>query len=172
MNETIKTLVERRSVRKFTDKQIPKEILEQIIEAGLYAPTGKNMRNTLFLVVTDKELRDRISKLNADVMGSDNDPFYGANTVIIVFADTSRYTYVEDGALAMGNMMNAAFSLGVDSCWIHRAKEVFESAEGREIARSFGIPDSFAGVGNCILGYRDCELPSPAPRTQKVIYAE
>ena len=172
MNETIKTLVERRSVRKFTDEKIPKEIVEQIIEAGLYAPTGRNMRNTLFLVVTDKELRDKISKLNADVMGSDSDPFYGANTVIVVFADTSRYTYVEDGALAMGNLMNAAFSLGVDSCWIHRAKEVFESAEGREIARSFGIPDEFEGVGNCILGYRDCELPEPAPRTQRVIYAE
>ena len=172
MNETIKTLIERRSVRKFTDEQIPKEILEQIIEAGLYAPTGRNMRNTLFLVVTDKELRDKISKLNADVMGSDSDPFYGANTVIVVFADTSRYTYVEDGSLAIGNMMNAAFSLGVDSCWIHRAKEVFESTEGREIARSFGIPDSFEGIGNCILGYRDCELPEPAPRTQRVIYAE
>ncbi len=172
MNETIKTLIERRSVRSFSDKQIPKEILEQIIEAGLYAPTGRNMRNTLFLVVTEKDLRDKISKLNADVMGSDSDPFYGANTVIVVFADTSRYTYVEDGSLAMGNMMNAAFSLGVDSCWIHRAKEVFESAEGREIARSFGIPDSFEGVGNCILGYRDCELPAPAPRTQRVIYAE
>lgn len=81
-------------------------------------------------------------------------------------------TYVEDGALAMGNLMNAAFSLGVDSCWIHRAREVFDSDEGREIARSFGIPDSYVGIGNCILGYRDCELPTPAERTQKIIVAE
>jgi nitroreductase len=172
MNETIKTLINRRSVRKYTDKTIPKEVLDQIIQAGLYAPTGRNMRNTLFLVVTNKELRDRISRLNAAVMNSDSDPFYGANTVIVVFADTSRYTYVEDGSVAMANLMNAAFSLGVDSCWIHRAKETFESEEGKSIMKEYGIPDTYVGVGNCILGYRDCELPTPAERTQPVIFAE
>lgn len=172
MNETIKTLVTRRSVRKFNDKPVNKEILDEIIKAGLYAPTGRNSRDTLFLVVTDKELRDRLSKMNASVMGSEIDPFYGAQTVIVVFADRNRTTTVEDGSCAMANLMNAAFSLGVDSCWIHRAREVFESEEGREIARKYGIPDEYICIGNCILGYRDCELPEPLERTQPVIFAE
>jgi len=170
MNETLNVLKSRRSVRSYSEKPIPKEVLEEIIEAGLYAPTGRNCRNTLFLVVTDKELRDKLSRMNAQVMGTDSDPFYGAPCVIVVFADTARYTYVEDGSVAMANLMNAAFSLGVDSCWIHRARQMFDSEEGRALARSFGIPDSFVGVGNCILGYRDCQLPIPSERTQKVIY--
>lgn len=172
MNETLKTLTERRSIRSFSDKQVPREDIEKILQAGLYAPTGRNTRDTLFLVVTNKELRDRLSKMNASVMGSESDPFYGAGTVIVVFADRSRTTTVEDGSCAMANLMNAAFSLGIDSCWIHRAREVFESDSGREIARSFGIPDEYIGIGNCILGYRDCELPEPLPRTQPVIFAE
>ena len=116
MNDTLKTLVTRRSVRRFTDRPIDREKLNMILEAGLYAPTGRNSRDTLFLVVTNKELRDRLSALNASVMGSDGDPFYGANTVIVVFADRNRTTTVEDGSCAMANLMNAAFSLGIDSC--------------------------------------------------------
>ncbi len=172
MNETIKTLTERRSIRSFSTKQVARGDIEKILQAGLYAPTGRNTRDTLFLVVTNKELRDRLSKMNAAVMGSESDPFYGAGTVIVVFADRNRTTTVEDGSCAMANLMNAAFSLGIDSCWIHRAREVFESEEGREIARSFGIPDEYIGIGNCILGYRDCELPEPLPRTQPIIFAE
>lgn len=172
MNETIKTLVTRRSIRQYSDKPVSREDIEKILQAGLYAPTGLNKRDTLFLVVTEKELRDRLSKLNAKVLGGDNDPFYGAPAVIVVFADRTRTTTVEDGSCAMANLMNAAFSLGIDSCWIHRAREVFESEEGREIARSFGIPDEYIGIGNCILGYRSCELPEALPRIQPVIFAE
>ena len=172
MNETIKTLTERRSIRKYSDKPVSKEDLDLILKAGVYAPTGRNTRDTLFLVVTQKELLSRLSKMNAAVMGSENDPFYGAPAVIVVFADRTRTTTVEDGACAMANLMNAAFSLGIDSCWIHRAREVFESDEGREIARSFGIPDEYIGIGNCILGYRDCELPTPVERTQPVIFVD
>ncbi len=170
MNETIKTLTTRRSIRSFCDKPVSREDIDTILQAGLYAPTGRNSRDTLFLVVTDKKLRDKISKMNAAVMGSDSDPFYNAGTVIIVFADRNRTTTVEDGSCAMANLMNAAFSLGIDSCWIHRAKEVFESDSGRELARSLGVPDEYIGIGNCILGYRNCELPEPLPRTQPIIY--
>ncbi|MBQ1206768.1 MAG: nitroreductase family protein [Clostridia bacterium] len=172
MNQTIKTLTERRSVRKFTDKPISKEDIELILKAGVYAPTGRNTRDTLFLAITQKELISKLSKMNAAVMGSENDPFYGAPAVIVVFADRTRTTTVEDGSCAMANLMNAAFSLGIDSCWIHRAREVFESEEGREIARSLGIPDEYIGIGNCILGYRDCELPTPVERTQPIIFVE
>lgn len=170
MNETIKTLTTRRSIRSFCDKPVSREDIDLILQAGLYAPTGRNTRDTLFLVVTDKKLRDKISRMNAAVMGSDSDPFYNAGTVIIVFADRNRTTTVEDGSCAMANLMNAAFSLGIDSCWIHRAKEVFESDSGRELARSLGVPDEYIGIGNCILGYRNCELPEPLPRTQPIIY--
>ncbi|MBE6682623.1 MAG: nitroreductase family protein [Ruminococcaceae bacterium] len=170
MNETIKTLTTRRSIRSFCDKPVSREDIDTILQAGLYAPTGRNSRDTLFLVVTDKKLRDKISKMNAAVMGGDSDPFYNAGTVIIVFADRNRTTTVEDGSCAMANLMNAAFSLGIDSCWIHRAKEVFESDSGRELARSLGVPDEYIGIGNCILGYRNCELPEPLPRTQPIIY--
>lgn len=172
MNETIKNLVTRRSIRKYTDKAVSREDIEKIIQAGLYAPTGMNRRSTLFLAVTDKELLAKLSKLNAGVLGTDTDPFYGAPAVIVVFADRTVNTPVEDGSCAMANLMNAAFSLGIDSCWIHRANQVFESEEGRDIARSLGVPDNYIGIGNCILGYRDCELPVPAERTQKVIFAE
>ena len=172
MNQTIKTLTERRSVRKFTDKPISKEDIELILKAGVYAPTGRNTRDTLFLAITQKELISKLSKMNAAVMGSENDPFYGAPAVIVVFADRTRTTTVEDGSCAMANLMNAAFSLGIDSCWIHRAREVFESEKGREIARSLGIPDEYIGIGNCILGYRDCELPTPVERTQPIIFVE
>lgn len=172
MNETIKTLTERRSIRKYSDRPIKKEDLELILKAGVYAPTGRNTRDTLFLAVTQKELISRLSKMNAAVLGSDNDPFYGANAVVVVFADRTRTTTVEDGSCAMANLMNAAFSLGIDSCWIHRAREVFESEEGRELARSLGIPDEYIGIGNCILGYRDCELPTPVERTQPIIFVE
>lgn len=170
MNETIKTLTTRRSIRSFSDKPVSREDIDLILQAGLYAPTGRNSRDTLFLVVTDKKLRDKISRMNAAVMGSDSDPFYNAGTVIIVFADRNRTTTVEDGSCAMANLMNAAFSLGIDSCWIHRAREVFESESGRELARSLGVPDEYIGIGNCILGYRNCELPEPLPRTQPIIY--
>ncbi len=172
MNETIKTLITRRSIRGFIDQPIKKEDIDLILKAGVYAPTGRNTRDTLFLVVTNKELRDKLSELNRKVMGSNSDPFYGANTVIVVFADRNRTTTVEDGSCAMANLMNAAFSLGIDSCWIHRAREVFESEEGRAIARQYGIPDEYIGIGNCILGYRDCALPEPLPRTQPIIFAE
>ena len=170
MNETLKTLTNRRSVKKYSDKAVERGLIEQIIQAGLYAPNGKNRQKVLFLAVTDKALRDKISKLNAEFLGTDNDPFYNAPAVIVVFCDRNVNTYIEDGACAMTNLMNAAFALGVDSCWVHRAKEVFDSESGREIARSLGVPDEYIGIGNCILGYRDCDLPIPRERTQKIIY--
>ena len=172
MNETIKTLTQRRSIRKYSQKPVSKSDIETIIKAGLYAPTGMNRRSTLFLAITNKEIISKISKLNAAVMGVDTDPFYGAPAVIVVFADRNVRTPVEDGSCAMANLMNAAFSLGIDSCWIHRAREVFESEEGRSIACELGVPDEYIGIGNCILGYRDCDLPVPLERTQKVIFAE
>lgn len=131
MNEILKTLMERRSVRSYKEEQVPEDILQQILEAGEYAPSGMGMQSAVMVVVRDKDTINQISRMNAAVMGNDGDPFYGAPTVVIVFGDSTRGTYVEDGSLVMGNLMNAAASLGVDSCWIHRAKEVFLSEEGK-----------------------------------------
>ena len=170
MNETLQTLKKRRSVRAYLPKQIKEEELQQILEAGIYAPTGMGAQSPIMVVVQDKETISYLSKLNAEVMGSTSDPFYGAPTVIIVLADKNRGTCVEDGSLVIGNMMNAAASLGVGSCWIHRAKEVFESSEGKELLKKWGIHGDYIGVGNCILGYADGELPAAKPRKENYIY--
>lgn len=107
--------------------------------------------------------------MNAEVMGTSSDPFYGAPTVVIVLADKTRPTYKEDGSLVMGNIMNAAYSVGGDSCWIHRAKEVFESERGKELLKDWGVEGDYEGIGNCVLGYRDCKYPSAAPRKDNYI---
>lgn len=153
MNETLKTLKERRSCRKYSERQVEADVLDAILEAGTYAPTGMNRQAPVIVAVQDKQTRDKIAKMNAAVMGMDNDPFYGAPTVLVVLADPEIRTYVYDGALVMGNLMNAAHALGVDSCYIFRAKEVFATEEGKEMLRAWGIPDHFEGIGNCILGY-------------------
>lgn len=155
MNETLNTLKQRRSCRKYLPKQVEQEALDLILEAGTYAPTGMNRQAPVIVAVQDKATRDKIAKMNAAVMGVDTDPFYGAPTVVVVLADPSVRTYVYDGALVMGNLMNAAHAVGVDSCYIFRAKEVFATEEGKAMLRSWGIPDNFEGIGNCILGYRD-----------------
>jgi Nitroreductase len=167
MNETLKTLNERRSIRKYKQEQITDEQLNQILEAGMYAPTGMGAQSPVMVAVQDKELIKKIEKLNAKVIGkADAEPFYGAHTVIIVFADSSKITYVEDGSLVMGNLMNAAYSVGVDSCWIHRAKESFASEEGQALLKEWGIGSNYVGIANCVLGYRDCESPEPKARKE------
>jgi len=164
MNEVIKTIEERRSIRAYRNEQITKDQLETILEAGSYAPSGMGQQATMMVAVQDPRLIAQMSGLNAQVMGMDIDPFYGAPTVVIVFADESRLTYVEDGSLVIGTIMLAAASIGVDSCWIHRAKETFEMEEGRALKKQWGVPDNYVGVGNCILGYREGDLPDAAER--------
>ena len=164
MNEILKTLMERRSVRSYKEEQVPEDILQQILEAGEYAPSGMGMQSAVMVVVRDKDTINQISRMNAAVMGNDGDPFYGAPTVVIVFGDSTRGTYVEDGSLVMGNLMNAAASLGVDSCWIHRARETFETQEGKALLKKWGLSEDYIGVGNCILGYSAQPHPQAKPR--------
>ena len=156
-------LKERRSIRKYKPEQVSDVHLDAILEAGLYAASGMNTQNTVMVAVRDKETRDQLSRLNAAVMGSTGDPFYGAPCVIVVLADPQRYTWVEDGSLVMGNLMEAAHAVGLGSCWIHRAREVFDSEEGKALLRKWGLPEQLRGVGNCILGYAD-ESPAAKPR--------
>ena len=163
--EAMKTLLERRSIRKYKETQVPDELLDQVLEAGLYAPTGMNRQNVVMVAVRDKETRDYMSRLNAAVMGRDGDPFYGAPCVIVVLYDPSYFTGKEDASLVLGNLMEAAHAVGLGSCWIHRAYQVFESPEGKELLRKWGLPETLTGVGNCILGYAD-QQPEAKPRAE------
>ena len=165
MNEAILNLMNRRSIRKYEARQVPDELLDQILEAGIHAASGMNTQGVRLVAVRDPGTVALMSKLNAAVMGRDGDPFYGAPCVVVVLADPEIYGgWVEDGALALGNMMNAAHALGLGSCWIHRARQVFDAPEGKALLRKWGLPEHLRGVGNCILGYPAVDHPSPAPR--------
>ncbi|MBR3766738.1 MAG: nitroreductase [Clostridia bacterium] len=157
-------LIKRRSIRKYKNTAVPEELLDKILEAGTFAPTGMNRQTPVMVAVRDRETRDFLERENAKVMGNESGkPFYGAPVVIVVFYNPEVYTSFEDGCLVMGNLMNAAYAVGLGSCWIHRAKEVFETPEGKELMKKWGVPENFIGVGNCIIGYAD-EEPAPRPR--------
>ncbi len=158
-------LLTRRSVRKYTDQPVEDAVLDKVLEAGLYAPSGMNNQAPVLVAVRDKTTRDQLSRMNAAVMGVSGDPFYGAPCVIVVLSDPEKMTWVEDGSLVLGNLMNAAHSLGLGSCWIHRARECFDTPEGKALLKKWGVPESYRGVGNCILGYA-AEEPVTNPRKE------
>ena len=170
MSEVINNMKTRRSIRKYKPDMIPEDVLNRIIEAGTYAATGMGKQSPIIIAVTNKEIRDKFSKMNAEIMGVDSDPFYGAPVVLIVLADKARPTYVYDGSLVMGNLMLAAHAEGIGSCWIHRAKEEFESAEGKAFLKSLGIEGDDEGIGHCVLGYTDGEEPKAMPRKENYVY--
>ena len=170
MSETLMTLKARRSCRAYRPELIEAEKLNAIIEAGTYAATGMGKQSPIIIAVTNKEVRDRLSRMNAAVMGVDFDPFYGAPELLIVLANRAVPTYLYDGSLVMGNMMNAATDLGVGNCWIHRAKEEFDSAEGKAILKSLGIEGDYEGIGHLILGYPAKPDAAPAQRKSDYVY--
>ena len=163
--DAMHNLLNRRSVRKYTDRQVPDELLDKVLETGLFAPTGMNTQNIYMVAVRDKETRDQMMRLNAAVMGRDGDPFYGAPCVIVVLGDADGYPVVENGSLVLGNLMNAAHAVGLGSCWIHRAKQTFETEEGKALLRKWGLPEKLVGIGNCILGFPE-EVPEARPRRE------
>ncbi len=170
MKETLKDLQKRRSCRKYLPEQIKDEELAAVLEAGTFAPSGMNRQPSVIVAVQDRETRDRISKLNAAVMNSGTDPFYGAPTVLVVFASTKTPTWLEDGALVMGNLLNAAHAVGLGSCYIYRAKEVFETEEGKAMLREWGLGEEYVGVANCILGYpAEGGIKEAAPRKENYV---
>ena len=173
-NEVLQCIETRRSVRRYRPEQVKDEELDAILRAGTYAASGMGRQGSVILQVTDKALRDRLMRLNAAVMGrEDTDPFYGAPALLIVLSDRQYSTYLYDGSLVMGNMMNAAHALGLGSCWIHRAREEFDSPEGKELLRTLGIKGDYEGIGNLIVGYPDGEIPEAKPRREgRVFYAK
>lgn len=171
MNEVIENIKTRRSIKKYKDDAVPQEMLDIITEAGSYAPSGLNKQSPIILEVTDKNIRNKLSKINAKVAGMPEnfDPFYNAPVVLVVLADKNVPTYIYDGSVVMENMMLAAHSLGLGSCWIHRAKETFETAEGKQILKDLGIQGDYEGIANCIIGYADMEVVD-RPRKEHYIY--
>ncbi|MCD8286015.1 MAG: nitroreductase family protein [Clostridia bacterium] len=164
-NEAIQNMLDRRSCRSFDSSRIiSAEELDTILKAGTYAPTGRGSQSPIMVAIQDQALIKKLSRMNADIMGVPIDPFYGATTVIIVLADKNWPTHVYDGSLVMGNLLNAAASLGIGACWIHRAKEEFESDEGKALLKEWGIEGEYEGIGHCILGYPAGPAPEAAPR--------
>lgn len=171
MNETMKTLIGRRSIRHFRKDPVERDKIREIVSAGLYAPTGMNKQATKIVVITDKETRDKLSAMNAEIMGTSTDPFYGAGTVILVLADAGSRTAWQDGSAAITNMANAAYSLGLGSCWINRAKEEFESEEGKSLLKKWGIEGDYIGIGHLVVGYPDGKIPKASERkADRAIY--
>ena len=164
MNKTIKNLIERRSCKDFKHEQISDEDLNLILKAGTFAPCGKGMQSPIILVLQNKATIKKLSKLNAKIMNTKKDPFYNAPTILIVMADKNIPTYREDASLVLGNLMNAAYSLEIGPCWIHRAKEEFETDEGKALLKKWKIPENYIGVGHCILGYPNSPYNSAKPR--------
>ena len=170
MNEVLKAIKERRSVRKFKPDPVPQELVDQIMEAGTWAASGHGRQPCVILQVTDKEVRDTLSAWNAAILGKDSDPFFGAPVTLVVLADRTAPTYAYDGSLVMGNMMLAAHALGLGSCWINRAKEEFDTPEGKALLKRAGIEGDYEGVGHCVIGWPDGEAPAPRPRKENWVY--
>lgn len=175
MNEVIRAMGERRSIRSFKPDMPAKEDLEQIIRAGLYAANGMGQQAPITVAVTNRALRNRLSAENCRIGGWPEgfDPFYGAPAILIVLAPSNWPNRVYDGSLVMGNMMLAAHALGLGSIWIHRAKQEFELPEYRQLLRDLGIAGEWEGIGHCAVGYLDGEAPAAAPRKAgRVFWAE
>ena len=173
MNEVMKALLDRRSIRQYEDKAVPAELIEQIVEAGLHAPSSMGKQNSKIVVITNKELIHELSVVNNEIGGwpEGNDPVYGAPVVLLVLGYNGMGKQKYDGSVIMENLMLAAHSLGLGSCWIHRAKEQMETPVGKKILDTLGLSaDEWEGIGNCIIGYPKGEAPKAAARKEDRVY--
>ena len=172
MNEVLKAMLERRSIRSFQPTMPPKADLEKIIEAGLYAANGRGEQAAIIVAVTNQDLRDKLAAANAKIGGWKEgfDPFYGAPAILLVLARKDWPTRVYDGSLVMGNLMLAAHALGLGSIWIHRAKEEFELPEYQQLLRDLGIEGEWEGIAHCAVGYVNGDIPAPAPRKEGRVF--
>ena len=168
-NEVLQAIRTRRSVRSFSRKAVPEELLDAVLEAGTYAPTGGGRQSPVIVAVKDAAYREEIARLNAEVMGKDTDPYYGAPVIILVLADGKANTFVEDGSCVLENMMIAAHSLGLGSVWVHREREIFDGEKGKKLLRKWGLPETLRGVGAIALGYPATDLPKAAARKSDYI---
>ncbi len=171
-NAVLDCLLSRRSIRKFKSDPVPQDLIDKVVEAGLYAPSGKGSQSAKVIVITDKKVRDRFMVMNREIGGfpADLDPFYGAPVILAVIADKSVGTHVYDGALMIGNLLNAAHAVGLGGIWIHRCKQEFESEEGLRLLKDLGIEGEYEGIGHVALGYADMEPAAPAVRKKDRVF--
>jgi nitroreductase len=162
--ETIKDLLERRSIRSYKPEPVSGDILDKILEAGTYAPTARGEQVPVIVSVTDKALQDKIRKMNAAVMNAPIDTFYGAPDMVLVFAPPSWQNYIQDASCVLTYMMVAAKAYGVGSCWINRELEMFATDEGKALMKEMGLPEDLTGVGALALGYNAGDEPAAHPR--------
>lgn len=173
MNAELQALKERRSVRKYKADMVPQELIDQVIDAGLYAASGHGTQEVIIVAVTNEEVRDKLAQMNREILGTNSDSFYGAPVVLVVLGPKSNKLTPYDGSLVMGNLMQAAHAVGLGNCWINRAKEEFDSEEGKQLLKEWGIEGEYEGVGHCILGYTDGTVPQAAPRkANRVFYVK
>ena len=165
-NEILKALRERRSVRQFKPEQITDDELKAVLEAGSFAPTAMGQQDPWIVAVQNSEIVAQLVRMNAKELGMDGNPYYGAPTIVLVFGSRPEQwpNAVYDGSLVLGNMMNAAHAIGLGSCWIHREREMFNTEEGKELMRQFGLPDGLMGIGSIALGYAATEPMAPKAR--------
>ena len=170
MNTELQALLERRSIRSYKPDMVPQELIDQVIEAGLYAASGHGEQDSIIVAVTNKEVRDKLSQMNRAIMGTTSDTFYGAPVVLLVLAPKSNKNGIYDASLIMGNLMQAAHAVGLGSCWINRAKQEFESEEGKQLLKEWGIDGEYEGVGHCILGYINGTVPPALKRKPNRVF--
>lgn len=168
-NAVLDALKTRRSIRKFKTEQIKEEELDAVLEAGTYAPNGRGAQASVIVAVQNPNIIQQLAQMNAKVMGAEGNPYYGAPAIIVVLADKKRNTYIEDGSCVLDNMMTAAHSLGLGSCWIHREKQMFDSPEGKALKQSWGLSEDHEGIGALAIGYPDGEIPAAAPRKENYV---
>lgn len=168
--EALKVLRERRSVRKYKPEQITDTELSAVLEAGTYAPSAKNKQAATIIAVQNKEDIAVLRKLNAEALGNDIDPYYASPTILLVLADPSVPTYVEDGSAVITYLLVAAHAAGLGACWINRERQMFETAEGKALLKKWGVAENLVGVAGCSLGYIEGENPKPHPRKENYIF--
>ena len=164
--EPLEVLKNRRSIRQFKSEQVSKEDLDIILEAGTYAPTAANTQQPVIVAVQNPEDVAKLDELNAIVMNNPScpHPYYGAPTILLVLEPEDVMKPRIDCALIGGNLLNAAYAVGVGSCWIDRSAQVFQSPEGKALLKKWGLPETMRGVCSIALGYADCQQPEAAPR--------
>ena len=170
MDDILDVIVSRRSIKKYKDIMVEKKLIDKVLKAGMYAPSGKNNQSAIIVAVTNKGIRDYLSELCASVRGINSDPFYGAPVVLVVLAKKDVFTHVYDGSCVMENMLLEAHSLGLGACWIHHAKEMFETEKGKQLLSKLGIDEEYEGVGSCILGYSDVVINGELSRKENFVY--
>lgn len=167
MNNAMLDLIKtRRSYRAYKEEEVPETLLDAVLEAGTYAPTGGGRQTPVIIAVKNPAIRRQIADMNAKIMGAEegNDPYYGAPVVLLVLADATRSTFVEDGSCVLSNLMLAAHAVGLASVWVHREREMFDSEEGKALLRQWNLSENLRGVGAVALGYGAGEVPETAPR--------